>query len=301
MQTAETGAPEQEGVLIHESRLILFNGALTARTQGQRVDGFDDSILQGVHDALRQTATAWQSVAHLISDASQGVLKISGLVDLIAMNGQEALRTRISMMDLARSVCRAILVDAEAESFERIATSFAGLPEMMDRMMMREAAAAEMPVTLLFGRAPAGLNATGDADIRGWYDTVADAQADELKPNIERLLRIMMSAKNAPTRGKVPDRWSIKFQPLWQPTDLELATVLKMKADTHVALVTAAIEMEAEAGLALAADIPQIDAEHRRDLLAADLAEGRRPGETGPESDDDPADDKDEADDDEAA
>lgn len=278
------------GTLIHASRLIIFDGALTATAVNQRTDGWwPDSVLQCVHDALRQTATSWQSAAHLISDASQGVLKIANLVDLIATNGQEELRTRIQMMDLARSVCRALLIDADRESFERVATSFAGLPEMMDRMMQRVAAAAEMPVTLLFGKSPAGLNATGESDIRGWYDTVADAQTDVLKPRLERLLRVLMSASDSATGGSVPDSWSVEFNPLWQPNELELATILKLKADTHVALVTAQIEMEAEAGIALAADIPTIDAEHRRELLAADIDAGLRPGEAtnGGEPDDD--------------
>lgn len=285
------GALQPSGVLIHASRLIMFNGALTARTHGESLEGWDDSVLQDVVAALRQAQTAWQSVAHLIADASQGVLKVANLVDLIAADGQEALRTRITMMDLARSVCRSILIDADRESFERVSTSFAGLPEMMDRMMMRVAAAAEMPVTILFGRSPAGLNATGESDIRGWYDVVADAQNDVLKPRLERLLRLVMSSLDGATRGKVPERWTVEFNPLWQPTELEQATVLKMKADTHVALVTAEIEMQAEAGLALAADFPAIDAKHRRELLEADLAEGLRPGEDT--AGDDPAGDDD--------
>jgi len=291
------------GTFIHASRLIIFEGTLTATAVNQRADSWwPDSVLQCVHDALRQTATSWQSVAHLISDASQGVLKIANLVDLIATNGQEELRTRIQMMDLARSVCRSLLIDADRESFERVATSFAGLPEMMDRMMQRVAAAAEMPVTLLFGKSPAGLNATGESDIRGWYDTVADAQTDVLKPRLERLVRILMNASDSATGGSEPDSWTIEFKPLWQPNELEQATILKLKADTHVALVTAQIEMEAEAGIALAADIPTIDAEHRRALLEADIKQGLRPGEATngdePEPDDEDADE--ESDDDES-
>lgn len=286
------GMPHPTGTIIHASRMIMFDGTLTARTQGYNVQDGDwgDSVLQSVHDALRQTATAWQSVAHLISDASQGVLKIENLVDLIATDGQEALRTRIQMMDLARSVCRSILVDAERESFERIATSFAGLPEMMDRMILRVAAAAEMPVTMLFGRSPAGLNATGESDIRGWYDTVSDAQTDVLKPRLERLLTVLMLAKDSPTKGTLPKRWEIEFNPLWQPTEKEQAEVLKIKADTHVALVGQNIMMETESALALAPDFPTIDVDHRRKLLDADLEAGLRPSEIGvpdPEDDED--------------
>jgi len=264
---------------IHASRMILFDGAMTAQQTFQSPTGWQDSVLQNVYAALQQSATAWQSVAHLMTDASQGVLKIANLVDLIAAGGSEALRTRIQMMDMARSVARAILVDAEKESFERVSTSFAGLPEVMDKLMMRVAAAAEQPVTLLFGRSAAGMNATGESDIRGWYDTVSDAQTDVLKPRLERLLRLMFAAKDSPTNGRVPERWCVEFNPLWQPTDKELADTLKVKADTHVALVGAGIMTDAEAGIGLAQDFPTINVEHREELMEADLEEGLRPGE----------------------
>ena len=295
-QNTVTLAPRQ-GLDVHASRLILFDGALTARMTMDSPTGFDDSVLQQAMTTLQQTATAWQSTAHLMTDASQGVLKIANLVDLVATGGQETLRTRIGLMDLSRSVCRAILVDAEKESFERVSTSFAGLPEVMDRLMMRMSATAEQPVTLLYGRSPAGLNATGESDIRGWYDTVAEAQVDELKPRLERLLKLMFLAKDGPTRGRVPEDWSIEFNPLWQPTDKELADTKKVKADTYVALVTAQIMTDAEAGIGLASDFPTIDVESRSELAEADKEEGLRPREVNtpepdPEPDDDDPDDE---------
>jgi phage-related protein (TIGR01555 family) len=140
------------------------------------------------------------------------------------------------------------------------------------------AAAAEMPVTILFGRSPAGLNATGESDIRAWYDTVVDAQTDQLKPALERLLKLIFAAKDSPTSGAIPERWTIEFNPLWQPTEKEQAETLKLKADTHVALVTAGIELDSEGALALAKDIPTIDVEHRQQLMEADIAAGVRPG-----------------------
>jgi phage-related protein (TIGR01555 family) len=273
------GVLASTGQYVHETRLVIFEGTKAAREHSQSADGWEDSVLQAVEDQLKHCATAWQSVAHLLTDASQGVLAIDGLIDMIAAKGEAILRARIQMMDLARSVCRAILVDAGRERFERVATSFAGIPEIMDRQMMRIAAAFEMPVTILFGRSPAGMNATGESDIRGWYDTVSDEQTDVLKPRVERLLRLLMLAHNSPMKGKLPERWQVKFHPLWQPTEKESADVLKVKAETHVALVDAQIMFAAESALMLAADFPTIDQKHRQDLLNADLDEGVKPGE----------------------
>jgi hypothetical protein len=256
-------------VLIHESRLVLFPGALTARSVTQGTDDWDNSILQRAHDRLRQSASSWQSAAHLMTDASQAVLKIQHLVDLIAAGGEAQLRARMEIMDMARSVCRAVLVDAEREEFTRVATSFTGLPEMLDRFMMRDAAAAEMPVTLLYGRSPAGLNATGESDTRGWYDVVEDAQNDVLRPRLERVLRVFMLAKSGPTHGKEPENWKLEFHPLWQPTAKEAAETRKVNADTIATLVTAQVMLPEEGALDLAqsGDFSTIDVEARTQAL----------------------------------
>src|SRR4029077_19739346 len=125
---------------------------------------------------------------------------------------------------------------------------------------------AEMPVTLLYGRSPAGMNATGESDIRGWYDSVSDAQHDTLKPRLTRLITLLFLAKDGPTQGRVPDRWCLEFNPLWQPTDKELADTKKIKADTYVALGGAQIVTESEAAIGLAPDFPVIDVAQREEL-----------------------------------
>jgi len=259
-------------VLIHESRLVFFPGALTARNVTQAADDWDNSVLQRAHDCLRQSASGWQSTAHLMSDASQAVLKIDHLSEIIATGGEARLRARMEVMDMARSVCRAILVDAEREEFTRVATSFAGLPEILDRFMMRDAAAAEMPVALLYGRSAAGLNATGESDTRAWYDVIEDAQNDVLRPRLERVVRVFMLAKNGPTRGQEPENWKLSFTPLWQPTEKESAETRKINGDTIATLVQAQVMLPEEGALDLAqsGDFSTIDVEARTQALEVD-------------------------------
>jgi len=270
-------------VLIHESRLVFFPGALTARSE-QGADDWDNSVLQRAQDCLRQSASSWQSAAHLLTDASQAVLKIDHLSEIIATGGESRLRARMEIMDMARSVCRAILVDAEREEFTRVATSFSGLPEMLDRFMMRDAAAAEMPVALLYGRSAAGLNATGESDTRGWYDVVEDAQNDVLRPRLERVVRVFMLAKSGPTHGQEPENWKLKFNSLWQPTGKERAETRKINGDTIATLVDAQVILPEEGALDLAqsGDFSTIDVEARTQALEVDKELAADPTGTDP-------------------
>jgi phage-related protein (TIGR01555 family) len=266
--------------VVHESRLLVFRGVMTARLKtaggGQL---WDDSVLQRVHEAIKQSSSAWMSAAHLLADASQGVLAIANLMQLLAAGGEAQLRKRMQMMDLARSVCRSILIDAEKERFERVATSFAGVPEMLDRMMMRIAAAANMPVTLLFGRSPAGMNATGESDTRGWYDSVAAERGERLTPQLTQLVRLVMATDGGPTKGQVLEGWEITYPPLWQPTGQQRAETFKTQCDALVALVTAQIALPEQAALRLAheGDFPELDVA----ALEAALELGHGAGVTG--------------------
>jgi phage-related protein (TIGR01555 family) len=89
-----------------------------------------------------------------------------------------------------------------------------------------------MPISKLFGQSASGLNATGEGDARNWYDAVKAYQADSVRPAYERMLRLIFAAKTGPTRGIEPDNWSLKFPPLWQPTEKERAETRKIVAET---------------------------------------------------------------------
>lgn len=258
------------GIKIHESRMLIFRGVMTAREpvlSGSILT--DHSVLQRCKEALQYGSQAWMSATHLMSDASQGVLHIQNLIQMLSTNGEGLLKKRMQMMDLARSVCRSILVDADKEKFERVPTSFQGLPDMLDRQMMRISAAARMPLTILFGRSPAGMNATGESDTRSWYDQVATERAEKLDPKLRALIEMLMRAKDGPTSGKVLDGWEIQWNPLWQPTDKEQAETFKLKADALAGLVTAQVVQPEEAALKLAHDggFAELDVESREHAL----------------------------------
>src|SRR4029077_20547785 len=67
---------------------------------------------------------------------------------------------------------------------------------------------------------PAGLNATGESDIRWFYDRIASTQQNRVAPALMRIIEILLASM-----GKDPDKinHSIYFHPLWQPTEKEVA------------------------------------------------------------------------------
>jgi hypothetical protein len=263
-------------LVVHRSRLLVFGGAHTTDEERDRLGGWDHSSLTAVYTVLRQFDNAWQAAEHLMSDASQAVFKIQGLMSMIAGGQKDVLATRMQLVDMSRSVARALLLDADGgEEFSREASSFTDAHSMLDKFMLRLAQAAETPVTILMGQSPAGMNATGESDFRWFYDSIATAQENELKPQLEKLVRIMMLAKDGPTRGVEPDVWAIKFAPLWQPTPVEQAELEKTHAEKDKIYLEAGVLLPEEVALSRyrpegwSAET-QIDREAREAMLEAE-------------------------------
>ncbi len=206
------------GRRIHESRVIHLDGVQTTRQWSvQYQEGWGASVYQHTLGVLRGYSTAWDSAEALMQDFAQAVYKIKDLANLLSEGGESAVIARLQTIDASRSILRAILIDAEQEDFSRQQTPISGLPELLDRWMHRVAAAAGMPITVLFGMSPGGMNATGDSDMRMWYDAVKSEQQRCLRRPTEKLLRILFSSL---PQGE-PSEWHFKWNPLWQPSQAE--------------------------------------------------------------------------------
>jgi len=214
---------------VHASRCIYFNGikasrdALKQGTLGVQV-GWGDSVLTRLHWICRDLGATWESVAALLQDFSVAVMQVEGLNQALLADLDGTIIKRLKTHQLMRSVFHGVVTDVN-ESFERKTTSLAGLPEILDRFADLLSGAAGIPKTVLFGQAPGGLNATGDNDVRGFYDMVAARQKNELRPQLEKLYRVLFASKQGPTRGKEPEQWGIDFHPLWQMSESEKATI----------------------------------------------------------------------------
>lgn len=230
---------------IHESRLLVFPGIrCTRRNIASAIAGWGDNIFTRVIRALKSYNTGYQNAEILLSDFAQAVYKIKGLAKLIAEN-PNALTDSMMNVELGRSIARAVVID-EDESFERKSTTMSGYPETLDRMAQNLAAAGDMPLTLLMGVSPAGMNATGASDIRFFYDRIASMQTNRVAPLLLRLVEILLA-----TMGEDPQKvnHSIRFKPLWQPTEKEIAEAHFIQAQADNLYITNATVSPEEIGL----------------------------------------------------
>lgn len=223
--------PQQEfQVRVHESWCIKTQGIPVEMDRRVWRKGFGDSFLGLLWASLRDFELGWNAVTRLLQDSAVGVYKIKDLFDILSSNNADLLQKRLQIMDSQKSNFRSIVLDADGEEYARSFTSLLGLPDMCDRLMARFAAAARLPQTKVFGRSPAGMNATGDADIRIYYDAVKAEQDMKVKPIISQILA-------AAHGGAAENSFEVLFPSLWQTTPMENATLLDLEARAYAQLI----------------------------------------------------------------
>lgn len=223
-------------VEVHKSRVLRFGGATTDNQARQANGGWDDSVLTRMRSKLADFDMGHQSAASLLMDFAQPTVRIEGLSEMLAADEDGLVQKRIEMMMLSRSVARVLLLDTN-EEYSRTPTPVTGMPELLDRLERLLSAVTGIPVSRLMGRSAAGMNATGEGDERVYYDRVIAYQARYVLPQLERLVRLLMLAKNGPTQGKEPEAWSLEPRPLQQASKKERGEVAKLEADTVSTLV----------------------------------------------------------------
>ena len=207
-------------LFVHESRIWRFGGAHTDELTKRNNAGWDLSIVQALQEPLKHFHETFSSSRLMMADASQAVFKLRGLFAALTGNERDMLITRAQMMDLTRSIARAVFLDADpkyGESFEKHSTSFAGVSDNLEMAAKRLAAATDIPVAVLMGESPAGLQSTGQLDIRIFYDRVASERVQICEPALKWILELI--AQEQRYDGPIDVEWPS----LWQESPTELS------------------------------------------------------------------------------
>jgi phage-related protein (TIGR01555 family) len=220
-----TGSQEIRDV--HFSRIIELQGApvpVDAKELTNEQQYWGLSVLQNVENHLAIVGSSIGSVGHLLNEFSVGKFKLANLSTILSEpDGAETVKKRVEVNDVTRSVFHSMYLDKEDE-FIRENVSFAGVPQVLYILFMLVSSCTGYPITRLFGVSPGGMNATGESDMRNYYDAVRSDQKAEAEPVMLRLLRIISEWK------KLPEPY-IKWNPLQSASPKEQAEIDKLEAD----------------------------------------------------------------------
>ena len=201
---------------VHHSRIIRFIGRELPWLEQVTEVYWGESELEAIYNEIVRRDNVAANIAALTFRANVNYIEADGLDQLLGTANTEMQRRFWNTL-VAQSMMESNFgtrVINKGDAIHNTQYTFTGLPEVYDRVMMDVAGAARTPVTKLFGRSPAGLNATGEADMQNYYDYIDGLRENDLRPIIERLLPIMALS----AWGMIPDDLDIKF-PAMQTAD----------------------------------------------------------------------------------
>lgn len=221
---------------IHASHLVAFGGLDTAIRDRRRYwTGYDEPVLQPVWDVLRRFDSAHQSIDAMLQDGSQGVMMVRDLWKVVTQaGGLDKLETRMQLTALYRAAHKWLILDAggadgsPAEDFKWVQRTFAGLSDLTQDKQALVAAVADMPITQLFGRSPAGENATGEHDAMNWQASVNSWFRQSAKQQMESIVGMVATSMGA----QDPGGFVVSIPPLQQMSALKQAELEERQAKT---------------------------------------------------------------------
>lgn len=242
---------------IHPSRLVILQGAVKPDPELDTGNGWGDSVLMAISKAIKDADASAANIASLVFEAKVDVIKIPNFMSNLAdPEYEQKVLQRLTLAAMAKGVNGALLLDSE-EGYEQKQAQFGGLVDLMMGFMQLVSGASDIPMTRLLGQSPGGLNASGESDLRNYYDRISSNQELVLQPALQVLDECLIRS----ALGSRPPEVFYNWRSLWQTTDTERATIGKTTADTiktiadtrlipEPVLVQVAANMLTEAGVA---------------------------------------------------
>ena len=213
---------------IHHSRVIRFLGRELPYLEKIAAQYWGESEVEALYQDVVKHNNVSANMAALTFRANVDTMEIQNLDQLFSIASGEMQRRFWNTMQ-AQSVVQSNfgtrLVN-KGDQIHNTQYTFTGLRDVHEAMCLDLSGASRIPMTKLFGRSPAGMNATGESDLQNYWDYIDGLRENQLRPILQRLLPVLaMSAW-----GEVPEGLGVAFPPLWTPTAKELAEIVEKKA-----------------------------------------------------------------------
>jgi len=231
---------------VHETRCLIFrNGVLPENTVTSEYQFWGIPEYVRIHRAIRDVEVAHGMAPKMLDRSVQAIYKMQNLAQLLSTEqGEDVVLKRLQTIDMAKGLMNSMVLDANGEDYDFKSFSYTGVSDVINTTCNYLSALTNIPQTVLFGRSPAGMNATGASDLENYYNYVERIQKRMLRSNLRYLLSVILQAgKHTGEIKKVP-KIKVEFNSLWSMTesekvalDLQKAQVESAKAQTAAAYV----------------------------------------------------------------
>lgn len=180
--------------VVHKSRLLIIKWINNLGIEKDFKSS--KSVVDYIVPQITNLNIFQNALAELSKESSVNKYKIAHLSDLLSSDNEDKILNRLDNMSVSRNRLNAVFLDAtNDEDYSRDNLTFSGINGVADTFMVMLSAVTGIPVTRLFGRSPSGLDASGESDLKIYYDKIMSHQETLLTNIIQHIVHIINSYK----------------------------------------------------------------------------------------------------------
>lgn len=216
-------------IRVHHSRVLRFCGRNLPMIEKIANMYWGESEIEAIYNEVVSRDNMAANITALTFKANVEVRKVDSVEQVLGLGNtkmKQQFWERLQAQAILRS-SQGIEVVGKEDDVENKQYSFAGLGDVYDRKMMDVSGASRIPVTKLFGRSAAGLNSTGEGDLKNYYDYIDGVRETSFRPPLEKMIPVIcMSAW-----GTIPKDLKIVFPPMETPDEEKNANICQKKVE----------------------------------------------------------------------
>lgn len=229
-----SNAPALRGMKIHHSRCLRLIGDELPYQQALVENLWGMSVLERPFDRISYFDAATTGASQLIHKAYLRYFKIEKYRDIMGgMGGEQASRGLLAMVQNMRMMASnegITLIDAKDDMVTAAAANLTGMSDVLLQLAQQLAGAFQIPLVRLLGQSPAGLNSSGESELKTYYDGILQRQVLHLLVVITKIYRCIAQS----LRIDVADGFGVTFRPLWQMTEVQKSEVAERDTATAI-------------------------------------------------------------------
>ena len=224
------------GQRVHDSRMLTFISQPLPDLLKPAYNFGGMSMSQLVMETVENWLSTRQNVNRMIQGYSTSGIRTK-MGDALTGGDGEDLMNRADLFVAGRDNLGCLILDKDTEEFFQYNAPISGLDKLQAQSLEHISAVSQLPLIILTGISPGGLNASSEGEIRVFYDLIHDRQESIFREPLEKLIRIIQLSEF----GAIDPDITFDFEPLWQSDAEKLARIRKADADAGVELIAAGV------------------------------------------------------------
>lgn len=224
------------GKTVHASRMLTFVGREVPDILKPAYAFGGLALSQMAKPYVDNWLRTRQSVSDMTHSFSTMVLG-TNMDDTLAGGSGEALFARVDLFNLTRDNRGTMVIDKNSETLENVAVPIAGLDKLQAQALEQLSSVSGIPLVILLGVTPSGLNASSDGEVRSFYAAVKAYQEKTLGEPLRTLIDVIQLS----LFGKIDPEVRFEFEDLWEMSDKDKADIRKSDAEADVAYINAGV------------------------------------------------------------